>query len=70
MNQISLLEQAARKELVTIYYGNLLTLKCILRIFYGRILISDQFDLALDWFAKRQRRFGKTSEQIEKNENA
>jgi undecaprenyl diphosphate synthase len=25
----------------------------------------DQLDLALDWFANRQRRFGKTSEQIE-----
>ena len=31
---------------------------------------TDQFDLALDWYAKRQRRFGKTSEQIEKNKNA
>ena len=27
---------------------------------------SEQLDLALDWFAERQRRFGKTSEQIEK----
>lgn len=26
---------------------------------------SEQLDLVLDWFAKRQRRFGKTSEQIE-----
>ena len=31
---------------------------------------TDQLDLALEWYAKRQRRFGKTSEQIEKNENA
>ncbi len=31
---------------------------------------TDQFDLALDWYTKRQRRFGKTSEQIEKNKNA
>ena len=31
---------------------------------------TDQFDLALDWYAKRQRRFGKTPEQIEKNKNA
>ena len=31
---------------------------------------ADQFDLALEWYAKRQRRFGKTSKQIEKNENA
>ena len=31
---------------------------------------TDQFDLALEWYAKRQRRFGKTSKQIEKNENA
>ena len=31
---------------------------------------ADQFDLALEWYAKRQRRFGKTSEQIEKNNNA
>ena len=31
---------------------------------------ADQFDLALEWYAKRQRRFGKTSEQIEKNDNA
>ena len=31
---------------------------------------ADQFDLALKWYAKRQRRFGKTSEQIEKNNNA
>ena len=31
---------------------------------------TDQFDLALDWYAKRQRRFGKTSEQIEENKNA
>ena len=30
----------------------------------------DQFDLALDWYAKRQRRFGKTSEQIGENKNA
>ena len=30
----------------------------------------DQFDLALDWFAKRQRRFGKTSMQIENDQNA
>ena len=30
----------------------------------------DQFDLALDWYAKRQRRFGKTSEQIGGNKNA
>ena len=30
----------------------------------------DQFDLALDWFAKRQRRFGKTSTQIENDQNA
>ena len=26
---------------------------------------TDQFDLALDWYTKRQRRFGKTSAQIE-----
>ena len=31
---------------------------------------TNQFDLALEWYAKRQRRFGKTSKQIEKNENA
>ena len=31
---------------------------------------TDQLDLALEWYAKRQRRFGKTSEQIEKNKNA
>ena len=31
---------------------------------------TSQFDLALDWYAKRQRRFGKTSEQIGKNDNA
>ena len=31
---------------------------------------TDQFDLALDWYAKRQRRFGKISEQIEENKNA
>jgi undecaprenyl diphosphate synthase len=31
---------------------------------------ADQFDLALDWYAKRQRRFGKTSEQIGENKNA
>ena len=31
---------------------------------------ADQFDLALEWYAKRQRRFGKTSEQIGKNNNA
>ena len=31
---------------------------------------TDQFDLALAWYAKRQRRFGKTSEQIGKNDNA
>ena len=31
---------------------------------------TDQFDLALDWYAKRQRRFGKTSEQIKENKNA
>ena len=30
----------------------------------------DQFDLALDWYAKRQRRFGRTSEQIGENKNA
>ena len=30
----------------------------------------NQFNLALEWYAKRQRRFGKTSKQIEKNENA
>ena len=30
----------------------------------------DQFDLALDWYAKRKRRFGKTSEQIGENKNA
>jgi undecaprenyl diphosphate synthase len=28
---------------------------------------SEQLDRALDWFANRQRRFGKTSEQIEQN---
>jgi undecaprenyl diphosphate synthase len=26
---------------------------------------AEQFDIALDWFSKRQRRFGKTSEQVE-----
>ncbi|MEC7876050.1 MAG: polyprenyl diphosphate synthase [Pseudomonadota bacterium] len=31
---------------------------------------ADQFDLALDWYAKRQRRFGRTSEQIGENKNA
>jgi len=31
---------------------------------------TNQFDLALEWYAKRQRRFGKISKQIEKNENA
>ena len=30
----------------------------------------NQFNLAFEWYAKRQRRFGKTSKQIEKNENA
>ncbi len=30
----------------------------------------EQFNLALDWFAKRQRRFGKTSAQIENDQNA
>lgn len=30
----------------------------------------EQFDLALDWFDKRQRRFGKTSEQIEQAQNS
>jgi undecaprenyl diphosphate synthase len=29
----------------------------------------EQFGIALDWFANRQRRFGKTSEQIENNNN-
>lgn len=28
---------------------------------------AEQIDLAIDWFAKRQRRFGKTSEQIEQD---
>ena len=35
---------------------------------------SEQFDLAINWFSNRQRRFGKTSEQIEQpktlNDNA
>jgi undecaprenyl diphosphate synthase len=31
---------------------------------------ANQFDLALEWYAKRQRKFGKTSKQIEKNKNA
>ncbi len=31
---------------------------------------TNQFDLALAWYAKRQRRFGKTSEQIGKKDNA
>ena len=30
---------------------------------------AKQFDIAIDWFSKRQRRFGKTSEQIEKTQN-
>ena len=30
---------------------------------------AKQFDIAIDWFSKRQRRFGKTSEQIEKIQN-
>ena len=30
----------------------------------------EQFNLALDWFAKRQRRFGKISAQIENDQNA
>jgi undecaprenyl diphosphate synthase len=30
---------------------------------------TEQFGIALDWFANRQRRFGKTSEQIENNNN-
>lgn len=30
---------------------------------------AEQFDIALDWFASRQRRFGKTSEQIEQDPN-
>lgn len=30
---------------------------------------SKQFELALDWFANRQRRFGKTSEQVEQQAN-
>ena len=30
----------------------------------------EQFDLALDWFTKRQRRFGKTSEQVEQDHNS
>ena len=30
----------------------------------------EQFDLALNWYKKRQRKFGKTSEQIEGNKNA
>ena len=31
---------------------------------------TNQFDLALAWYAERQRRFGKTSEQIGKKDNA
>jgi len=30
---------------------------------------AKQFDIAIDWFSKRQRRFGKTSEQIERTQN-
>ncbi|MAS81286.1 MAG: di-trans,poly-cis-decaprenylcistransferase [Legionellales bacterium] len=30
---------------------------------------AKQFDIAIDWYSKRQRRFGKTSEQIEKTQN-
>ncbi len=30
---------------------------------------AKQFDIAIDWFSKRQRRYGKTSEQIEKTQN-
>ena len=30
---------------------------------------AKQFDTAIDWFSKRQRRFGKTSEQIEQTKN-
>lgn len=30
---------------------------------------AEQLDIALDWFAERQRRFGKTSEQIEQDQS-
>jgi len=40
-------------------------------LYFSDILWPDfnpeQFDMALDWFANRQRRFGKTSEQIEQS---
>ncbi len=31
---------------------------------------TKKFDIAIDWFSKRQRRFGKTSEQIEQTQNS
>ena len=31
---------------------------------------ANQFDIAIDWFSKRQRRFGKTSEQVEQTQNS